>query len=108
MGLALRLLDELRPRFVYLRLKTPGFKLRWAIPHPVVEEIAALALKLGPTLLWLARRRRRGRATHIWPLLPALTIAMLAHDGRGILRIPSGDVFVSVKTDEVDIEIGQL
>jgi hypothetical protein len=99
------LLDELRPRFVFVKIEAERVRLRWAVPLSVFEELLAFAAKLIPLYFAIARYRRGERGA--FERLPAWTVAFLSDDGRGVLRLPAGEVFITIETSELTLEIRQ-
>ncbi len=97
------LLDELRPRFVFVKIEAGRFRLRWAVPLSVFEELLAFAAKLLSIYFALMRYRRGERAA--FERLPAWAVAFLSDDGCGLLRLPAGEVFVAIETSELSLEI---
>lgn len=118
--------DDLRPRFVLVRLEVGTFKLRWGVPLWPFEETlrfgllalpwAAYAWQLAPRR-WRDELAREGRKARCvlepptrapWPALEAL----LDGHGEGMLRLPSGEPFVQIdvhdRAEAVRIEITQL
>lgn len=107
-------LSELRPRFVTFRLVTGNVRLYWGVPLWALEQTVSLALRLLPLL------------PHLTPLLPArarphlarwrgsqgalvgVLELLLSEPWHDLLRLPPGEPFVSVETDEVFLEIRQL
>lgn len=108
-------LDDLRPRFVTLRIRANNVRLWWGMPLWPLEEMLGFALRLAPLLPWLAPRlpekvRRAlppasegAGGPDAWDVLEAL----FGQTPRDMLRLPPGEVFVSVETDQADIEIRQ-
>jgi hypothetical protein len=108
--------DELRPRFVTLRLQTPKINVRWGMPLWAVEEILGFAVRLVllapyalPFLSETTRRRLADKAVlpeaQQAPLL--LLDELFSNRGRELLKLPPGEVFVSIQTAGTTIEIGQ-
>ena len=108
-------LEELRPRFVIFRLATGRVRIFWGVPLWALEQTVSLALRLLPLL------------PHLTPLLPARVRPQLARWGGGsqsaliaalelllsepwhdLLRLPPGEPFVSIETDDVFLEIRQI
>ncbi len=108
--------DELRPRFLTFKLQTPTINVRWGMPLWVVEEIVGFALRLAylaayvlPYLPESTRRRWADRVvvpeTLQTPLL--LLEELFSNRGHELLKLPPGEVFVSIQTVGTTIEIGQ-
>lgn len=118
--------DDLRPRFVLVRLEAGRVRLRWGVPLWPIEETLRFTLLVLPWLAYawqwaprawrdeLARPGRRARfvleppVRAPWPALEAL----LDGHGEGLLRLPSGEPFVQIQArdsdDAVRIEITQV
>jgi hypothetical protein len=121
-----RVWDDLRPRFVLVRLEVGRRRLRWGVPLWPFEETLRFGLLALPWFAYawqwaprawrqeLAREGRRARfvieppVRVPWPALEAL----LDGHGEGLLRLPSGEPFVQIiardREDAVRIEITQV
>jgi hypothetical protein len=105
---------DVRPRLLWLEVRSQGLHLRWGVPAWAIEEtLRALALTI-PWLLWLLQRlpggeRRfrllRGRlrlqvdggGASVAPPW-AGTVALLEGAGEGVLRLPPGEPFIDIET----------
>jgi hypothetical protein len=117
--------DDLRPRFVLVRVDVGGRSLRWGVPLWPFEETLRFALLVLP---WLAYAWRRAPAS--WRARAAVPLrrgwlvagaagpapwralaALLDGQGEGMLRLPAGSPFVQLEAadgeDAVRIEILQ-
>lgn len=125
-GFWTRAWDDLRPRFVLVRLEVGRLRLRWGAPLWPFEESLRFGLLTLPWIAYawrrlpsrwrteLARPERPARilleppANAPWPALSAL----LEGHGEGLLRLPSGEPFVQIdvrdRKDAVRIEITQV
>ncbi len=117
--------DDLRPRFVVVRVDVGAWHLRWAVPLWPFEELLRFGLLALPWVAYawqwapaswrqeLARPERRARFVVEPPLRapwPALE-ALLDGHGEGLLRLPSGSPFIQIEAADgegaVRIEISQ-
>ena len=106
---------DVRPRLLWLEVRGRGIHLRWGMPAWALEEtLRGLALML-PWLWWALQRipgaarrvrvaggrfRRRAAARGAPDPAPwALTWALLARGGEGMLLLPSGEPLF-------DLEVG--
>ena len=121
-----RYLDDLKPRFVLVRIEAGRVRLRWGVPLWPFEETLRFGLLLLPWLAWawqwaprawreeLARPERRARFVLEPPVRPPWTAleALLDGHGEGLLRLPSGEPFVQIEASDreegVRIEIKQV
>lgn len=99
--------DEVRPRFVTFRLRVGNIRLSWAFPLWAPEESLVFAAKASPLALSLFRRWRRNPPGPPEPVLPVLR-PLLSEDGKHLLRLPSGEPFLSIRTKDSEIDIGQF
>lgn len=122
--------DEVRPRIVVLRVHTAGANIVWGVPLWAAEEVAAFLLgaaallKAGLPLAPRAWRRRlstgvtvAGRELRFGSEEPSesaaasllevcRTIDSLAGGSlRDLLRLPSGEPYVRVRTGDTHVEI---
>ena len=108
-------LEELRPRFVTLRLTTGKIRIWWGMPLWAFEEVLSFGLRLLPLLPHLTPLlpTRARAALGAWQTsntegLTAAVTTLLSERGRDLLRLPRGEPFVSIDTGEVSIEIRQI
>ena len=118
--------DDLRPRFVLLRLEVGRIRLRWGSPLWPFEETLRFGLLALPWVAYawqwmprawrdeLARPGRRARFVIEPPVGPPWSAleALLDGHGEGMLRLPSGEPFVQIdvidRAERVRIEITQV
>lgn len=123
-------LDEVRPRFVLLRVRTGSANITWGMPLWAAEEIVAFALGAAAvvrTVLPLMPRAWRARLGHGMNINGRRVDFGLGYDGgtssgtllelwrtvdsfaggslRDVLRVPAGEPYVKVQTDDTLIEI---
>jgi len=115
-----RYVDELRPRFVLVRVRADRVRFDWAVPLSPFEEILTFVLGAAMLLPWLAPMMpERARAA-----LPALTTgagkptpshdliehfdALAGGALRDLLRIPNGEPYVSVRAAGATIDVVAL
>ncbi len=124
-------LDELRPRVLVLRIRTERFRLLWAVPMAPFEDLLAFALGLAllaPTVVRFLPERTRTRLERPGGPLAAAKqaaagaagpdggreppqallarLSLIADGGLGkALRLPPGTPYLSVRTDDVAIDV---
>ena len=108
-------LDELRPRFLVLRVRAKGVSFRWAVPNWAIEEVVRFALRLAPLAVQAAphlpdsigRPLRRFSAAAERRRTLALVDAFFSEEHRDLFTLPPGVPLVSVETEDVTFEITQ-
>ncbi|MDQ3458098.1 MAG: hypothetical protein M3498_02150 [Deinococcota bacterium] len=104
----LQRLYEARPRLLYLRLEAGRFRLRWVMPLWVLEELLLFALRLMTLLVWSNRYLKVLPAISApYQLSPEQVLAGLT-PGRELLRLPSGEPYLSLKTTDFTLELAPL
>jgi hypothetical protein len=108
-------LSELRPRYLTFRLVTGNVRLVWGVPLWALEQTTSLLLRLLPLLPHLApllpgraRRALSGWDAGSQSALVAALELLLSEPWHDLLRLPSGEPFVSIETDDVVLEIRQI
>jgi hypothetical protein len=108
-------LSELRPRFLTFRLVTGNVRIAWGVPLWALEQAASLLLRslpllphLAPLLPGRARRALAGWDAGSQSALIAALDLLLSEPWHDLLRLPPGEPFVSVETDDVFLEIRQI
>lgn len=121
------LLDELRPRFVLVRVRARRVRVAWPVPLGPLEELAAfalgaasLAMALGARLPLPSRWTRTGSgALDLRPAgrdadvatVRALVARLDDLAGgalRDVLRLPSGEPYLSVRSGDTAIDLTVL
>ena len=108
-------LDELRPRFLVLRVRARGVSFRWAVPNWAIEEVVRFALRLAPLVVQLAphlpdrigRPLRRVSGFGDRRRTLALVDAFFSEEHRDLFILPPRVPLVSVETEDVTFEIMQ-
>lgn len=110
-------LDELRPRFLTLRVEAGRVRFCWALPSWALEEPLRFAMRIAPLALALAPRRARawldrvgvterlgaGHQPDAWRAADAL----FSEADRDLLALPDGLPLVDIATNEARIVIAQ-
>lgn len=108
--------EELRPRFLVLRVHAKGVNLRWAVPNWAIEEPVRFAVRLMPLLPVIARYLPARAAEPLRRLAAPRgrrrTLELLdeffSERHRDLFTLPPGEAFVSVETDDVHLEVKQV
>lgn len=119
-----RFLDDLRPRFVVVRIRSGRLGLRWGVPLWAVEESLRFVLLALPWLAyawraaperWRREPSRPGRRHRVVPPARApwgALHALLEGHGRGVLRMDPGVPFVHVEAkggaERIVVEVTQI
>jgi hypothetical protein len=108
-------LDELRPRFLTLRVEAGRVRFAWALPSWALEEPLRFALRIAPLAVALAPRRARAwldrvgvaRRLDLEPDAWRAADALFSEADRDLLALPDDLPLVDIATHEARIVIAQ-